>query len=788
MSDFQERGGRAGWNGDAGAPWCDRSGDMSNEHVEHAAPRPKATPSFEPRQLEAYDGTGYELIPLHAPDAADQRGRPIGKAPFRGWRQDPAISAEDAHAHMRGGENIGVRLRDVDLVVDIDPRNFCQGDDPLARLQNDLGFDAGNYPTVITGSGGKHIYMLKPAEMLVSETLPDYLGIEFKTLGRQVVAAGSVHPDTRRSYRWDDDVLAVPLSAVRQAPPRLLDITQRPSATSVSGGGERTPEELAAMLDGLDVTQFRDQGRWLEVMMASHHATAGDGRQEFITWSTGDPQFADDAWIIGRRWDSLNADSAGRRVTERTLFKALVDQGRVDLLPRPNTEDDFPDNLGGDSASEGAAEALATVNAEYFTVLTAGKYLVGKERRDPLSGHLTVEWYPDHAVRKHLDACSVEVGAGKRKPLGGWWVNHPKRRRFDGVLFDPTPSAAHPHMYNLWRGWAVEPREGDWSMMKHLLREVLCGGDESAYLYALRWAAFMVQKPHVPAEVALVFRGAKGVGKGTFARALKTLAGAHGRQVAQPEHFTGKFNEHLSDTILLFVDEGLWAGDKKLEGALKNLITEPTLTFEGKYKPLVTGPNRLHVIIASNESWVVPASPDERRFAVFEANSKSHRNLPPRFFEELNRQMEGGGYEAMLAELQAMDLEEWHPRSEVPVTGALIDQKLQGLRSDPLAFWWYRTLEDGSSGMALDREGWISGPVDVDSLGKEDMLADLDTVSSGMGRRREFTKTAMARFLGSVGVNVGARDKRGGKVWRVPRLEAAREAFERHLGGPLDWD
>ena len=61
-------------------------------------------------------------------------------------------------------------------------------------------------------------------------------------------------------------------------------------------------------------------------------------------------------------------------------------------------------------------------------------------------------------------------------------------------------------------------------------------------------------------------------------------------------------------------------------------------------------------------------------------------------------------------------------------------------------------------------------------------------MAKSMGRHGPFTTTAMARFLRTVGVDVQARDRRGERVWRVPRLHEARLAFEQHVGGKLDWD
>ena len=45
------------------------------------------------------------------------------------------------------------------------------------------------------------------------------------------------------------------------------------------------------------------------------------------------------------------------------------------------------------------------------------------------------------------------------------------------------------------------------------------------------------------------------------------------------------------------------------------MITEPTLAIERKGQDTETVPNMLHILMASNNQWIVPAGLDERRFA-----------------------------------------------------------------------------------------------------------------------------------------------------------------------------
>jgi hypothetical protein len=47
-------------------------------------------------------------------------------------------------------------------------------------------------------------------------------------------------------------------------------------------------------------------------------------------------------------------------------------------------------------------------------------------------------------------------------------------------------------------------------------------------------------------------------------------------------------------------DEAFYAGDRAHVGILKTIITEPTLTIEGKFRDAVLSPNFLHVMLTAN--------------------------------------------------------------------------------------------------------------------------------------------------------------------------------------------
>jgi phage/plasmid-associated DNA primase len=309
------------------------------------------------------------------------------------------------------------------------------------------------------------------------------------------------------------------------------------------------------------------------------------------------------------------------------------------------------------------------------------------------------------------------------------------------------------------------------------------------------WLAYMVQHPSRAAEVALCFKGEKGTGKGTLGRAAASLAGSHGLHISSPEHLVGRFNSHLQNCICLFADEAFWAGDKAGEAKLKQLVTEPTIAYEGKGRDAVMGKNHVHIIMAANGDWVVPAGLDgERRFAVFQVSSKKRGDKA--FFTALNKQLyREGGIEAMLHDLLLRDIEGWAPRDDVPATSALVDQKV--LTMDDVERWWYNKLLEGM--MPNGRGDWHEGGVTVI---KEHLRSDYlefakeqrvyrpaDPVSFGMRLNKllngEMANTQVKPDDSDYAVKV---DRAGrASASKMPRLSRCREMMEGRLGSKVDW-
>lgn len=339
--------------------------------------------------------------------------------------------------------------------------------------------------------------------------------------------------------------------------------------------------------------------------------------------------------------------------------------------------------------SDDGSEIIKILNDKYCVVDIEGKNCVVAFRKDD-GGQTKAVYYKFEAFKGLND--HVKIG---RQGAGSWWLSHPERRQYEGITFAPGKKGtvpATPGLLNLWRGFSIPSRRGDWSLMERHVDEVLASGNAQHALYIKKWLAWSVQNPGERAESVLVFKSdEEGSGKGTLGNAMTRMFDAHGLRVDRHEHLTGKFNAHLQAACFLFADEAFWPGDKSAEGVLKGLVTEPTRMIEPKgINPYVVK-NCLHIMMASNNAWTVPAGPSARRFAVFRVSP--HRVGDKEWFGAIFEQLDKGGREAMLFDLINMDLGSWHPRDNVPKTSELLVEKTNTL--SPEQKWLLSLLSDG---------------------------------------------------------------------------------------------
>lgn len=619
------------------------------------------------------------------------------KTPLNKDWPNESHNVEEVQRIIRQGGNYGVCPDGEQLIIDIDSRH--------GGTKKLFNFDVDNYYTVTTGDvHSSHRYGCLAVPLLPNQRLrkkhPNYPGVEFQTKGAYVVGPESTHPNGR-IYRHDELTSSNPL---KPWPAELIAELTITTSAIASGASDWSAERLEKVLEQMDPCAFVLYDDWVTLMAACHEATGGDSDagEAFAAWSVGDPNYADHGEAIRDKWATAFRVGESGNAGEGTLLHILAAHNVKNIYCDDSAA--FAPYAVKTEPRQEQKTPLQDMNDRFYVVMEDGKLRILEIRK---SEDLQENGWVRHSKRDFLECCqsiyhypNVEVktkGAdGKEKavqvPMAQRWIDNysvGKRTFPGGLCFKPEfDTEKVGESLNMWRGFAVEARKGSWEKLRNLIFTILCRSDSESYEYVLNWLARAVQKPGEPARTALVFKGPKGCGKGSLGRSFVRLFGIHGRHVSSMDAISGRFNSHLQDCCAMFADEAYWPGNKSHEGTFKALITEPRLHYEAKGLTPTSGRNCIHILIASNDDWVVPAGVEaERRYAVFEALNEI---LDAEYFNALNFEMENGGLESMLFDLLHRDITKFNV-AKIPQTEALVDQKFRSM--ELVEQWIFKLLE-----------------------------------------------------------------------------------------------
>jgi len=269
----------------------------------------------------------------------------------------------------------------------------------------------------------------------------------------------------------------------------------------------------------------------------------------------------------------------------------------------------------------------------------------------------------EHDFKKSYQEQVVRVDEKERPvTVSDIWLASPEKRRYNEITFNPDPNRKLPEKdYNLWKGFAVEPKEGDIAIFEDFTREVICNNNDEHFKYIWSWLARMIQKPHEAGETAIILKGRQGTGKNTFVETVGKLLGNHFSPLSSIEQLLGRFDFHHANAILLHANEAIWGGDRRMLGKLKTLITERHVTVEQKHRDPITLKNCRHLIFSSNEDWPVHLDRDDRRFFVLEISDKYKENTT--YFRKIHDWIANGGLESLLFNLMHHDISNFNFRN-----------------------------------------------------------------------------------------------------------------------------
>lgn len=346
---------------------------------------------------------------------------------------------------------------------------------------------------------------------------------------------------------------------------------------------------------------------------------------------------------------------------------------------------------------------------------------------------------------------------------------------YDGVEFNPAGTSGN--LLNLWIGPTIEAKAGTWPLIQAFLREVICDGDQKSYDYLIRFIAHALQYPEEKPGILIILLGGQGTGKGTLGRILRLIWTATYLQVHNIDAVTGNFNASLERAFIVFMDEALFAGDRKASDALKSLVTEPVIHINEKHQPARQTHSYHRFFAATNADHLKNTERDDRRdFALRVSESRKGDHA---YWQALNFEIEQGGVAAMAHDLLAMDLSGFNVRQK-PDTKELLEQKLQSL--GPVARWWHDCLNGGG----LTAEGdW------ADFIGTEVAIKGIVELAGGRLYKKP-SPADVVQALMKLCPSAAKKQQQSGLARQrglsLPPLQQARAEFEQYIGGAISWD
>ncbi len=482
--------------------------------------------------------------------------------------------------------------------------------------------------------------------------------------------------------------------------------------------------------------------------------------------------------LMRPKWDEYRGDlTYGQKTIETAIAETKeVWRGAKKRREQNKKPQDTPQNK-----EEEFKKIVIELNKKHAILMLGGKCAVMNEVIDPVFNRPDVTFSSLYDFKNYYSNRTVtykaDNGEYKKVSITSIWLDSIFRRQYDGIVFSPSNDI--PGYYNLFKGFPVEPVKGDWSLYRNLMRNIIAAGNDEHYKYLLKWMARLIKDPGGERSgSAIVMRGKMGVGKGVFVSQYGEILGSHFLHITNPSHLVHRFNNHLKDCLLCFVDEGIWAGDKTAEGILKGMITEKYIMVEPKGKDAFSIKNHIHLIFASNNDWVIPAGLEERRFFVLDVSDKHMQDHE--YFAAIINQMNNGGREALLYDLLEMDISDVNLR-QIPRTDALFDQIVHTM---PTVYkFWFERLRAGI--LLRDDYRWEEFAV------TEDLHRQYLDFALDVGDRYKLTDTQFGVQLRRLCPDIkrGRRAISGRDRWVLyfPFLDTCREQFEKTVRSKINW-
>jgi len=646
------------------------------------------------------------------------------------------------------------------VVVDVDDKDKKDGSGNLLKLEM-AGFELPISFEQSTPTGGKHLVFWHKEPVKQGINVLD-VGLDIRSKGGYIVGSGSVLGGKKYSHAENSTLQQCPEWVVEacgkyteptedkkkgkkyQATEfdieRAIYYLENEAPQSVKGaGGDQTAYKVAARVKDFGISKEH----CLEMMM--------------------------DHWFEGSGWTAQklkpkidHAYHYGKEAVGSSTPSAVFEE----IKPESNEEEFY----------------LAKMNKNYALVYVGGSHSILHETVDE-RGRTVFHLLSEQTFKRKFSPLTVQ----KNQSYAEVWLDWIGRREYNGLCFAPGRDPRHGY-YNIWKGFtckpmsyeegSVEAKAGLDSLLNHAL-ENICGGEKELFNWLMGYFAHMIQKPFERPLTTVVFKGEKGVGKNAIIDRIGNLLGHNHYLVAHDgRYLSSNFNGHMESCLCLVLDEAFWSGDKAAEGKLKGITTAPEIQIERKGKETYPVENLVRVIVIGNDDWLVPASMDERRYAVFAVGNGKKQDTE--YFREMRENIDlNGGNSLLLDYLLKFDLSKVEI-NVAPKTDALLEQKMNSL--DPIEKFWLHCISEGE----------INGewPSEISKLDFRNAFNQYCRDSNIRSRLPDIR--TIGRQLKKVCPSVRTRKISDGVArmngYWIPLLDNARREWEESIGQKGEWE
>lgn len=561
---------------------------------------------------------------------------------------------------------------------------------------------------------------------------------------KQFVIAG-VHPGTRCPYVWEQELKGlddVPLITVEELHETIKNFVEGvrklgwnssphqgvSASVSAPTGGVKAPaannidpqalrdkieqaRDLLSEIPNRDVPageQPNDIDRWLDdydnkikvgyalAAFLGLYARTPEAEDLWIEWGEGRSQRV--AGAVQAAWKSILNQPL--RYGEMGLYNIV----REFVAPYCEFPDVEPDMVAPKTSKTPIWDKLhkrwAYCRSQGFVDMQTGEVIDKQAFSDA------------HAYLARALAQELRLGKRRGSSVAGMFLTRPDRTEVFTVAYSPGDPELYPSkdpmrsVFNPWKATAMRPEninESEIALWLDHLLFVLDTKEERARF--LRWCAFVAQNPRLKPHWHYLIMSLQGLGKDTLMHPIKLAVGEGNWHETLIYDLTTTFNYCVEHKLLIVGETAQpragFVTSHDYGNKLKPLLAAPPthIHINKKYRTPYEIPNRLAVILFSNDENPLHLERGQRRVHVVNSMGKKSRNLD--YYWRLHEWLNNGGAEKCAAYVLAYPLSESEKQEFVgPAPETDAKSELENLNIPAGLAALEEVLEDARAGVA----------------------------------------------------------------------------------------